>query len=275
MITLRRPITDPEVETYRQDGVVRLRALFDRHWVKRLRELAEEMLTAETRHPQQSQDLAGEGDPGRFFNEMFIWPRVDGFRRIVFEFPAAAIAGALMASSKVNILFDQLLIKEPATAEPTPWHHDMVFWPFEGNQICTLWLALDEVSADSGAVEYIKGSHRWGRRFQPKSFLGDGRYQQDGLERLPDFDALRDEFDTVRFDLAPGDCTVHHGLTVHWAPGNAHRARRRRAYITRWGGDDVVYDPRENTQPMLWTPDIPPGGPIDSDLWPIIWRRAA
>lgn len=275
MITLRRPITDPEVETYRQDGVVRLRALFDRHWVKRLRELAEEMLTAETRHPQQSQDLAGEGDPGRFFNEMFIWPRVDGFRRVVFECPAAAIAGALMASSKVNILFDQLLIKEPATAEPTPWHHDMVFWPFEGDQICTLWLALDEVSADSGAVEYIKGSHRWGRRFQPKSFLGDGRYQQDGLERLPDFDALRDEFDTVRFDLAPGDCTVHHGLTVHWAPGNAHRARRRRAYITRWGGDDVVYDPRENTQPMLWTPDIPPGGPIDSDLWPIIWRRAA
>ena len=103
MITLQRPITDQEVETYREDGVVRLRALFDRHWVKRLRKLAEEMLTAEIRHPQQSQDLVGEGDPGRFFNEMFIWPRVDGFSRVVFEFPAAAIAGALMGSSKINI----------------------------------------------------------------------------------------------------------------------------------------------------------------------------
>ena len=96
MITLQRPITGHEIETYLQDGVVSLRALFDRHWVKRLRELAQEMLTAETRHPQQSQDLAGKGDPGRFFNEMFIWPRVDGFRRVVFEFPAGAIAGALM-----------------------------------------------------------------------------------------------------------------------------------------------------------------------------------
>ena len=37
----------------------------------------------------------------------------------------------------------------------------------------------------------------------------------------------------------------------------------------------VVYDPRENTQPMLWTPDIPAGGPVDSELWPVIWRRAA
>ena len=160
-------------------------------------------------------------------------------------------------------------------SEPTPWHQDIPFWPFQGDQICTLWLALDEVSADSGAVEYVKGSHRWGKKYQPKSFVGDGRYQQDGLDPLPDFNAIRDELDIVSFDMEPGDCTLHHGLTVHGAPGNSRSDRRRRAYVTRWAGDDVTYDPRDGTQPMLRDPGLNAGDSVDSDLWPVVWRRAA
>ena len=177
-----------------------------------------------------------------------------------------------MAGAKANILFDQLLVKEPGTSEPTPWHHDLPFWPFQGEHVCTLWLALDEVTLESGAVEYVKGSHRWGKRFQPTSFVGDGRYKQSGLEPLPDIDAMRDELDIVSFEMQPGDCTIHHGLTVHGAPGNARTDRRRRAYITRWGGDGVSYDPREGTQPMLRDPGITAGAAIDCDLWPVVWR---
>ena len=262
------------VRTYESDGIVCLRQVIDAAWIEKLRDLAEKMLSAAVRHPKQSQELAKEGDDGRFYNEMFMWPRHEGFRQVVFQFPAAAIVGALMETEKVNVLFDQLLIKEPGTLEPTPWHHDLTFWPFQGTRVCTLWLALDEVTVDSGAVEYIKGSHRWGRRFQPTSFVGDGRYQQDSLEPLPDFEAMRDELDIVRFDMEPGDCTVHHGLTVHEAPGNSHAERRRRAYVTRWGGDGVTYDPRDGTQPMLHDPGINSGDELDCELWPVVWRWA-
>ena len=60
MITLQRPITDQEVETYREGVVVRLHALFGRHWMNRLRELAEEMLTL--RSPREHS--ANAMDPG-------------------------------------------------------------------------------------------------------------------------------------------------------------------------------------------------------------------
>ena len=268
------PVIDLDyIETFDRDGVVCLRQAFDGAWVREFRDLADDMLNADERHPEQSQDLVKDGDTGRFFNEMFIWPRHDGFKRAIFDSPAGAIAGAVMGAAKVNVLFDQLLIKEPGTLEPTPWHQDLPFWPFQGAKICTLWVALDEVTADSGAVEYIKGSHRWGKRYQPTSFVGDGRYQQDGLEAIPDLDSMRDALDIVHFDMQPGDCTLHHALTVHGAPGNARADRRRRAYVTRWGGDDVVYDPRNGTQPMLRDPGLTAGEPVDCDLWPVVWRK--
>jgi len=270
------PAISPEdAETFARDGIVCMRNMFDPAWVADLQSLADDMLNAEERHPEQSQELAKDGDEGRFFNEMFIWPRHDGFKRVIFDSPIAAIAGPVMGATRAHVLFDQLLIKEPGTGEPTPWHHDQPYWPFRGAQICTLWLALDDVTAESGAVEYVKESHRWGKKFQPTSFVGDGRYQQDGLDALPDIEAMRDDLDIVHFEMAPGDCTLHHGLTVHAAPGNKLADRRRRAYVTRWGGDDVTYDPRDGTQPMLRDPGLKAGDPVECDLWPVVWQQAA
>tara|TARA_Y100001934_G_scaffold15164_1_gene18379 strand:- start:797 stop:934 length:138 start_codon:yes stop_codon:yes gene_type:complete len=38
------------------------------------------------------------------------------------EITKGEIAGRVMQSAKVNIVFDQFLIKEPETDEPTVWH---------------------------------------------------------------------------------------------------------------------------------------------------------
>ena len=208
---------------------------------------------------------------GGFFFDTFLWPRHSGFEHFVRQSPAAAIAGALMRSTKVNIFFDQLLVKEPGTRERTPWHHDLPYWPIRGNQVCTLWLALDEVCAQSGAVEYIRGSHRWGEHYHPPAFAGDDRYRT-GLKDVPDFERERETLDLVQFDLEPGDCTVHHGLLVHCAPGNQTSNQRRRAYVTRWAGDDVVYAPEAEVMPILRDPGIAEGAALDSDLWPVVWN---
>ncbi len=263
-----REIADEEVRAFQEDGVVLLKGMFEMDWVERVRELAEADMSTPGK---MKQELAGEGDPGRFFNDTFLWPRNDEFRDIVFHSPAAGVAARLMEAGKVNIVFDQFLIKEPGTLERTRWHHDLPYWPIDGQQVCTLWLALDPVDAASGAVEYVKGSHKWGQRYKAEAFLGEGRYRED-LPPVPDIDDMRGDLEFLQFELEPGDCTVHHGLLVHGAPGNRTVDRRRRAYITRWAGDDVVYSPRPGIQPMLWDPDIPSGGPLDSDLWPVVWR---
>ena len=263
-----RPITPEEIRTYQKDGIVCLRQVFSTDWVNRMRDAAEECMAAPG---DLHAELANEHhEEGRFFHDTFVWQRNRTCRDYVFESPAASIAAQVMGSSKANIFFDQWLIKEPGTSTKTPWHHDLTYWPIQGFQICTVWLALDPVAPENGAVEYIKGSHRWGQKYLPASF-GSGKQYTEDLPSVPDIDAQRDEHDIVQFNLAPGDCTVHHGLTVHAAPGNATADVRRRAHTSRWAGDDVVFHPREGLQEMPpFPPELKSGDPLDSGLWPRI-----
>ena len=268
---LIRPITAEEIDTYDRDGIVCLRGLFDLDTIEMMREAAEQCMAAEP--TDLTMEVAQMRDQqGRFFFDTFTWLRNDLCRQFVHDSPAGEIAARIMGSSKGNIFFDQWLIKEPGTPVETPWHHDQPYWPVLGSQVCTLWLALDPVTADSGAVEYIKGSHRWGQRLKPESFSGKTNFSEE-LPPVPDIEAEREKHDIVQYELEPGDCSIHHALLVHHAPGNARNDRRRRAFVTRWAGDDAVFHPHDGVQHMPPLPDIPAGGPLDSELWPVVWRQ--
>jgi len=256
-----------DIRRYEEDGIAYLRGAFPERWVYALREAAE----ASMDDPGELHaELAEQRDePGRFFHDTFIWQRNSTCRRFVFESHAALIASQIMRSNKINIFFDQWLIKEPGTETKTPWHNDMPYWPIDGRQICSIWVALDPVTSESGAVQYAKGSHLWDQKYKPASFSGGDQYEE-ALPPVPDIEADRDRYDIIEFEMQPGDCTVHSGLLVHGSPGNVSASVRRRAYVSRWAGDDVVFHPREGLQEMPPLPDIPPGASLDSELWPRI-----
>jgi len=204
------------VRRYDEDGVVLLKGMFDEAWLKHL----SEQIEVDIANPGPLHtELEDDGQTGRFFFDTFMWTYNPAFKQFVFESPAARIAAHMMHANKVNIFFDQLLIKEPGTVKHTPWHHDMPYWPLVGWQVCTIWLALDPVTKESGAVEYVRGSHKWGVQFNPTAFAGDDRYEQ-GMPRILDIEAMRHSLQLIQYELEPGDCTVHHVLLVHAAPGN-------------------------------------------------------
>lgn len=263
-----RQLTDEEIATYQRDGIVCVRQAFDAAWIEELRDLVAQDMAKPS---GMVKDINAKGASGFFFGDTFVCHHVEGFKRAVFDGPGAALAGQAMGASKVNLLFDQILVKEPNTSTPTLWHHDAPYWPVAGDRVCTLWLALDLVTRDSGAVEYVKGSHRWGRRFKAVSFDPNQQYEEE-LPPVPDIDGNRADYDIVYFDLAPGDITLHHGLTLHGAPPNGRADQRRRAYIQRFTGDDVTYNPRPNLQKMLRDPGVAPGAPLDCDLFPVVWQ---
>ena len=138
-----RALREDEIQTYRRDGIVLLEGLFDPGWVEHLRPLVDADMSAPGPLHLELEAPDADGD-GRFFFDTFLWPRSEGFRRFVLDSPAAAICGQLMGASKVNIFFDQLLVKEPGTRERTPVaSRSCRTGRFSGDQICTLWLALD------------------------------------------------------------------------------------------------------------------------------------
>ncbi len=262
-----QPIQAAEIDAYERDGIVCLRGLFDREWVDFMGDWVERAMAAPGPH---GEDYGAQEGGGRFFGDLDIVRRHAGFRRFVEVSPAAEIAGRIMQSAKVNFFYDQLLVKEPGTAERTPWHQDQPYWAVAGRQVCSLWLPLDPIPEET-CVEYVAGSHDW-PAFSPYHFVDGTPYEGTGLPPLPDIEAQRKRHEILRFSLAPGDCLVFQAMIVHGAPGNAS-AQRRRALATRWTGDDARYciRPGEMAIPTR-DPGLKHGDPMDCADFPVIWR---
>jgi len=262
------PVTDEDREAYARDGVVCLRAMFDADWIDFMRDWVE---TAMREPGPHAEEYGSEGAEGRFFGDLDIARRHDGFWRFVHESPAAEIAGSIMGSEKANFFYDQLLVKEPGASAKTPWHQDQPYWAVAGRQVCSIWLPFDPVP-ESSCVEYVAGSHDW-EAYSPYHFADGTPYEGTDLPPIPDIDAEREKHRILRFSLEPGDCLVFQAMIVHGAPGNSS-THRRRALATRWTGDDARYclRPGEIAIPTR-DPGLSHGDPMECEDFPVIWRR--
>ena len=180
-----------------------------------------------------------------------------------------------MRASRVNVFYDHLMVKEPGAISRTPWHQDLNYWPVEGEQVCSVWIAFDYVDRSNGAMEFVAGSHRTGRRFQPFDFRNTDAVETDEFEPLPDVDAHRDAFRILTWDLEPGDAVVFSALTLHGASGNETRDRRRRALSIRYTGDDARCVKRKKMSRLLRDPGLRVGDRMDCELFPVAWPRPA
>jgi ectoine hydroxylase-related dioxygenase (phytanoyl-CoA dioxygenase family) len=177
-------LTDADVERFSKDGAIVLRGVFQ-PWVEHLRAGAE--LNLANPGPLCDEHAAAQGTSGRFHDDQFLWRRHELFKEFVLHSGAGALAAKAMGSQTAHIFYDQLFVKEPGTPSPTPWHNDTSYWHTRGSQICSIWIALDPVPRERG-LSYVKGSHRWGRWFQPKFFKQGGvdlQVQDSRFEPLP------------------------------------------------------------------------------------------
>ncbi|KAL3698588.1 hypothetical protein R1sor_012664 [Riccia sorocarpa] len=267
-------ISEEQVQQFEEDGATVLRGFFSSEWIEQLREAADENL----KNPGPLCDESVKpGEPGRFHDDQFLWMRYDVMKRFIFESPAAEIARQMSRANQMRLLHDHLIVKEPGTQTTTPWHNDHSYWPLKGNQIISVWVALDYVPKSS-CVQYVKGSHRWQLLHKLNTFSGEAeRYKaMADLPPAPDIDSMSDKVELLSWDLVPGDCLVHQSFSVHGAPGISSSVYRRRAYVTRWVGDDVRWDPRPGTLDFSWRtkgnldPNLSVGSPMDSDLFPVV-----
>lgn len=261
-------LTGDQIRTFDEDGVIPLRQVASPQWVERLRAAVDRPQTAG----------AGPQENG-YFMRMRVWERDPDLKAFVFESPIGEIAAQLMQATSVNMLYDQIFVKEPGTATRTPWHHDLTYWPVRGTDVITLWVALDPVSLENGGMEFVRGSHRLTTRYRPFNSTADGEVldyfhgdDDEGQVDLPDFDAEREKHDFVSWDLEPGDAVVFHALSVHGASQNRHRSLRRRAYAVRMTGPTVRYYDGKVWNKFIMNPDLKTGDALTSPQYPILYQ---
>jgi ectoine hydroxylase-related dioxygenase (phytanoyl-CoA dioxygenase family) len=285
-----RSISDEEVETFWRDGVVCLRQAVPPEWIELVARSMEEWLASPQRFDltQYGADVtqahgtrrplghgAGGSVAGRFYSGTDSWRHFDGLRRFACDSPLPGLVAPLLRTSKVNLYEDSILIKEPGTPDKTYFHQDISYFHVEGEQICTSWLPVDPVSEANGTLQFIKGSHRWGKRYRPNHFVTDLPMDDTDGEVVPDFHADRRGREVLRFDLQPGDLTVHHCRTLHGAAGNASPTMRRRALSVRYCGDDARYRIRRGVPQKPHHAGVADGEVLDHPDCPVVWRAAA
>jgi len=267
MTTRDMRVTGAHVDEYQRQGAVLVPGLFT-DWVEVLRAGIERNMKEPGPHAAENLQ---PGDTGRFFDDYCNWQRIPEFTDFARKSPAAGAAAQLMQSKRVQMFHDHVLVKEPSTSKPTPWHQDSPYYFVEGEQTLSFWIPLDAVNEAS--LRMIKGSHKWDKPVLPTRWLAGQDFYPAGDDYIavPDPDEEPDKYTVLEWPMQPGDAVAFHYKTVHGARGN-QSSLRRRAFSLRVVGDDARYVIRPGpTSPPFSGHGMREGQVLRKDWFPVLW----
>lgn len=139
-----------------------------------------------------------------------------------------------LAGQKVWYSFDHAIFK-PAGTEAIEWHQDQVYkQSLMQMRSLHFWIPLEDVPLDSGAMEYLPGSHQKGCQIH---------YRNPGSNYV----ALRVpaalEKEAIACPCQKGDVLIHHPLTVHRSRPNTMENTRKAwiLHFSPYGRMDLLF----------------------------------
>ena len=275
------PVTQSDIEQFERVGAVPIRGLLNAEWIKQL----EDTFSALKRDAVDTSTYYSTGDNkdpvAKSWKASTLirddnWMVNETMRRFIFESPIAQAAAALMRSTEVQLYEDLLIYKERAADAPTPWHQDEPQWPTQGTKICSVWLCLEPVTRETGALRFVTGTHR-GPLYIPyvppqrQSDLDRDMHYFDG-GTLPDIDGNPWRYSVVSYDVQPGDVICFHTRTIHAAYGSA-QTHPRRTFSVRFLGDDIRWRRKHCVfHDWLKTIDLDEGARLEHERFPVVWH---
>ena len=247
---------------YSKNGVVVIKNAVNSYWLEVLRKAVELQLK----------------EKKRYFDNRNMRMQSGGFKDFCLNSGIGRIVADLVNSKTTSLVFDQMFVKEVGTKTRTGWHTDQPYWPISG-PVITTWIALDHVDDENGALEFIPGSHHWGKKYHPfitdqlGAFVKYLKPDDSQYDEMPDFEADRDKYEIKSWALEPGDMLAFDGFIVHSAKGNQTSTRRRRGYAVRFATDGATYDPNQGVANWLEDESLEPGASFQSAKFPLIYNK--
>lgn len=259
-------LSEEHIKSFQDDGVVLIKGLFADYV-----ELIQTGIDYNIQNPgRYAAENIKDGEGGRFFDDYCNWNRISQFQEVIKNSKVAEVAAGLMKSKTVQVFHDHVLVKEPGTSKPTPWHQDSPYYFVEGSQTVSFWSPVDAVT--DATLRCVAGSHKWSKPVLPTRWLNEDKFYKDTVKYMPVPDPDAEGMKILEWDMDPGDAVAFHYRILHGARGNETK-KRRRAFSLRLVGDDARYVERSGpTSPPFPGHNMKPGDRLREDWFPIIYN---
>lgn len=218
---------------FKTNGYVILNQVFNQEELKPVRELTDDIISS------------FETDTPDIFNKYYMRHRVDQGALYDLYYRHPEFQDITKKDKIINtlksivgrdiILYENSLVYKPkGKHNEVPWHQDFMNRVDEPTKYI-IWVALDDVTVENGALKFLPGTHKKGFLdwYKVKGETHHTRLKMDGV-------------DTSNFEygiMKAGDVLIFHHLVIHGSD-RVDSAHDRRAYRFAVQSFDHIFTPR-------------------------------
>ncbi len=185
------------------------------------------------------------------------WRKAPGLAELAVHVGEQACAA--LGIPELVLFHDHLLWKDPG-GEDMDWHQDYSYLPLDRPDGLTLWVALDDVTAENGCLFYLYGSHAGGERRASWGLTGEG----DMRAGLPPMDLDANEMGVPA--PAPAGWAIAHDTNLwHRSPANRSTGVRR-TWLLSFVSPEAKWSPRHAPHPRSAVDVRVEGQELEADL---------
>lgn len=199
------------VRDYQRDGVIKIENFFSQEVVAEIRAELERYIREDL--PSKPHDARTVEADGKTIRNLWRLERHDkyfqmlGKRQEIINLIVKFIGGD-------PVLVGVETFNKPArVGSGVPYHQDNAYFCQKPPDMLTLWVAIDRVTVENGAVYFIKGSHKPGMQATKLSGTSGNSV---GLAEIPN----EPKSEQYCATLNPGDATIHHCEIIHHSDTN-------------------------------------------------------
>ncbi|RTE09940.1 phytanoyl-CoA dioxygenase family protein [Paenibacillus whitsoniae] len=255
-------VTDEQIAFYHNQGFVQLDNVLTPAQIEELTYYLNDVML-----DQALPDGGASDDFYRILNSrMNTWKDSAGMAKYSLSPYLADIALKLAQTDGIRFFHDQAFWKMPGDSKPTPWHQDATYFPMKEPDVLTMWIPLDDVDENNGCLSFVPNSHRVGK-LTNVDFVNPIDIFELAREANPHTEMRQ----PVIVPLHKGSCTVHHGLTFHYAYANKTDKPRRVLTIVYMSAR-ATFNGRSNHE-LTRELGLQDGEPLQGRLFPVLAAR--
>jgi ectoine hydroxylase-related dioxygenase (phytanoyl-CoA dioxygenase family) len=231
-MTLKKILSDKQIEQYRDQGFVNIGQIFSEGEFADIKSEYDRLVT------KDSQTLGNE-EQGRFPYRAMMNFRSKKLKAII-QHRALLSAVVQLLGEDIRFWWDQGINKSPGAGSYIAWHQDNGYANGVTPEYVTCWLALDDSSPENGGLYVIPRSQKAGPR--------DHEWRSVHAV-VPDEFVEADK--AVPLNAKAGDMLLFSSYLIHQTVGNNSKDKQRRAWVMQYcRGDQAnettgeIYDNR-------------------------------